>query len=198
MRAYYFDNLPGDQRSHHDSSRDVPREVLEGLGLNYWSIPVDGHEAKINDVARERDYKNRDVIVVSKEAMGDIYETKLKGFFEEHLHEDEEIRYILEGNGYFDVRGRSHLYSYSKGRLDLLLSYPETPTEAWIRVAMGPGDLLILPAGIYHRFTPDENNRVKAMRLFKDEPKWIPYNRSVLTDKSTSRQEYLRNISIAV
>lgn len=85
------------------------------------------------------------------------------------MHEDEEIRYILEGQGFFDVRGAS---------LPLLLLSPphssihlprcaESPSDLWIRLAVEPGDLLVVPAGIYHRFTVDESNMIKAMRLFQ-------------------------------
>ena len=85
--------------------------------------------------------------------------------------------------------------------------------DDWVRVQLEKDDLLILPAGIYHRFTTDESNvrhpppstppgsvfkilihgaqYVHAMRLFKDEPKWTPLNRCPQLDGNDIRKEYV-------
>lgn len=85
MRAYYFDNLPGDQRAPHNSGKPVDSKVLDKIGVLHWRIPVptDGNYAGIDAVALERKYKNRDVCTITKEGLGDLYESKLKIFYEE-------------------------------------------------------------------------------------------------------------------
>ncbi|KAL8916184.1 MAG: hypothetical protein Q9172_006415 [Xanthocarpia lactea] len=167
MKAYWFDNKEGDQREDHDSGRSVDAEYLSKLGVLYRHCScIDG----VDIIASERSYKNRDEIIVSPEKMGSAYEDKVKMFFNEHLHEDEEIRYILDGEGFFDVRSIE---------------------DKWVRMRLEKGDLIILPAGIYHRFTTDSKNYIKAMRLFKDEPKWTPLNRAPELDSVPARQEYV-------
>lgn len=76
---------------------------LAALGVLYRRI---GDVAGVDALAAERGYRNRDEITVSPAAMGEAYEAKVRVFFEEHLHEDEEIRYVRAGKGYFDVRDR--------------------------------------------------------------------------------------------
>ncbi|RDA83420.1 hypothetical protein CP532_4984, partial [Ophiocordyceps camponoti-leonardi (nom. inval.)] len=166
MKAYVYDNIEGDQRLPHDSGLTVSIEDLSRVGVRYYHCPS---LSDVDKLATERGYKNRDEITVSPHALGSVYEEKVKTFFEEHLHEDEEIRYIQGGRGYFDVRG---------------------PEDVWMRVMLEKDDLLILPAGIYHRFTTDDSNYVHAMRLFKDEPQWTPFNRCPDSDQNTIRRSY--------
>ncbi|KAE8451841.1 1,2-dihydroxy-3-keto-5-methylthiopentene dioxygenase [Mollisiaceae sp. DMI_Dod_QoI] len=169
MKAYWFDNEAGDQRLPHDSGRAVSADYLSKLGVLYYNI---NNEQDVDQLASDRSYKNRDVITVSPEKMGDVYEEKVKMFFNEHIHEDEEIRYIRDGSGFFDVR--------SEG-------------DEWVRIFLEKDDLIILPAGIYHRFTTDDKNYIVAMRLFKEEPKWTPLNRGPEIDVNPFRKDYLQH-----
>lgn len=183
------DQRQGDQREDHDSGRPVSSDYLDRLGVYYHRCPT---IAEVDEIARERSYKNRDEITVSPDKMGAVYEEKVKMFFNEHLHEDEEIRYILDGEGFFDVRSLAN---------------------EWVRIRLEKDDLIVLPAGIFHRFTTDRKNvsgwmahrehsgvdkimqYIKAMRLFKDEPKWTPLNRAPDLDENPHRKKYLQDRS---
>mmetsp|Transcript_1824 Transcript_1824/g.4671 ORF Transcript_1824/g.4671 Transcript_1824/m.4671 type:complete len:211 (-) Transcript_1824:212-844(-) len=175
IEAWYMDDSPEDQRAPH---KKTPNEVatpqkLAELGVLYWKLDADKYkddyqqDPKLMAIRKARNYSFTEILSVSKDTLPG-YEQKIKSFYEEHIHEDEEIRYILDGCGYFDVRDFD---------------------DCWIRIWCCKGDLLILPEGIYHRFTLDHTNYAKAMRLFVGEPVWTPYNRP--QEENPSRKKYL-------
>ena len=58
----------------------------------------------------------------------------------------------MGGGGYFDCR--------------------LTANGEWLRIQVKPGDVLAIPEFLWHRFACDTERKVKAMRLFKEAPKW--------------------------
>ncbi|KAL8963671.1 MAG: hypothetical protein Q9193_000091 [Seirophora villosa] len=172
MKIFYHDNLPGDPRHTHLSYSSHTPCDLATLGILHYNFPPSLPSAltQLDELATTRAYVNRDIITISPLAMGSAYADNIQMFYKEHMHEDEEIRYILEGGGYFDVRDEG---------------------DRWVRIEVGKGDLLVLPAGIYHRFTVDEGNYIKAMRLFQNQPKWVALYRGEETEKNDVRKAYL-------
>lgn len=154
-----MDDIEGSFTAPHDSGVSVNADYLAKLGIQYTLNP------DIEKVAIEQGYKNRDEVGISREALGDEeYKNKLNIFKVEHLHTDIEARLILDGSGYFDVRDRLN------------------NNEKWIRIAVEKGDLIILPPGIFHRFTTDDNGYTRAMRLFT--VSFILYNMCALSNIS--------------
>jgi 1,2-dihydroxy-3-keto-5-methylthiopentene dioxygenase len=149
--------------------------ALRALGVLCWRMDADAYpgDAKLAAIRAVRGYTYEDVVEVSPAAVGG-YAEKLKAFYEEHLHADEEIRYVLDGAGFFDVR-------------DL--------EDRWVRIWCRRGDLIVLPEGIYHRFTLDAGDRVRALRLFVGEPVWTPHNRP--QEAHPSRAKYAAAVAAA-
>jgi len=171
VQAWYMDNSDEDQRlDHHlNPPQYVSLKELQKLsGVLYWKLNGDKvvEDKQLEEIKKQRNYTYTDVIEISPEKLLN-YNERIKIFFQEHLHADEEIRLVLEGSGYFDVRDIN---------------------DKWIRILVTKGDLLVLPAGIYHRFTLDTKNYIKAMRLFIGEPVWTPINRPA--DEHPARKSY--------
>jgi 1,2-dihydroxy-3-keto-5-methylthiopentene dioxygenase len=129
--------------------------------------PKDAIDPSLTKIRDDRGYSYADIITVHPDTLPS-YETKVKAFFEEHIHDAEEIRYILGGSGFFDIRNKD---------------------DKWVRIHIKAGDLMTLPEGIYHRFTVDEADSIHAMRLFIGQPVWTPFNRPC--DDHESRKKYV-------
>lgn len=175
IEAWYMDESNDDPRlPHHRNPKEyVSLDTLAEIGVLHWKLNANDYEndPELKKIREERGYNYMDLLDLCPEKV-DNYEQKLKNFYTEHIHADVEIRYCLEGSGYFDVRDKE---------------------DRWIRIWVKEGDLIILPAGIYHRFTLDTSNYVKLMRLFKGEPVWTPYNRP--QEDHPARKEYIKSLT---
>lgn len=174
VQIWYMDESDDDQREEHllDPPQYLEIEDLRRIsGVKYWKIDVDNveTEGKLKKIREERSYNYHDIVDISRENLPN-YDELLRIFYTEHIHADDEIRLFFQGGGYLDVRDTQ---------------------DRWIRIKAVKGDLLALPAGIYHRFTLDKNNYAKVMRLFSGDPVWTPIYRPA--DEHPARKTYLQN-----
>jgi len=124
LKAYYIENQETVDQSH-----------LDRLGVLHFSLDADNYEqeGKLAKICEDRKYNYKDFIDSTK--LPNL--PKLLGvFFEEHLHDDEEIRFFVDGSGFFDVRDG------------------KDSQERWVRMECKKGDMIILPAGIITDSTP--------------------------------------------
>lgn len=160
-RAFYLD----------DPEKEVSMDEATALGVLHWKLDVDNYADKLNEIKAERGYNYEDTVDSSKIA---DFAAKVATFAKEHLHDDEEIRFCLDGSGFFDVRDQRR------------------GADKWLRIVFAKGDMIVLPAGIYHRFVVDETGFFKVLRLFCGEPVWTAHPREQSdTDTRPARVKYV-------
>jgi 1,2-dihydroxy-3-keto-5-methylthiopentene dioxygenase len=171
--AWYMDDAETDQRELHQTSppKFVDLQTLLSFGVNYWQLDADNHNAdpKLAEIVEQRNYNYSDEVTCSREKLPN-YDESLKMFFQEHIHPDDETRFVLDGSGYFDIR--------------------DPRNDQWIRIEVVKNDMISIPPGLYHRFTLDTKNYIHAKRYFSGTPRWTPFNRP--QDDHPARIAYLK------
>lgn len=172
LEAWEYNPTDEDQRLEHKHSpnRPVTAECLEDLGVLNWKMDVENFDSNptLEKIKLARGYKSWDTVTVAPGLM-ENYEEKVSQFFQEHLHPYDESRLILDGSGFWDIRGYD---------------------GEWIRFRVEKGDMIVLPPGMYHRFTLDTRNYIKALLLFTEIPTRIDVMRPY-GDELQVRKDYV-------
>lgn len=148
MRAYWRDDA---------EQTAIPIETLVAEGLQYLQLPLDPaeYQAPLDALKAQNGYIQQDVVQLNPETPG--LEAICDKFKAEHLHDDDEVRFVLEGEGIFDVR---------------------TQDDRWMRIVVVPGDLIVVPKERNHLFLLTEKRHIRCVRLFRDMSGWVPHYRS--------------------
>jgi len=134
-----------------EDDEPIGAEQLVAQGLTYQQMATDpeAHRTPLEALMAAHGYVNRDQVALSPETPN--LEAICAKFWDEHHHTEDEVRFVLEGEGIFDIRS-----------LD----------DRWMRVTVVPGDLLIVPKDRNHRFKLSVNQSIRCVRLFKDPAGW--------------------------
>jgi 1,2-dihydroxy-3-keto-5-methylthiopentene dioxygenase len=143
------------------------RSYLTNLGVYFdqWTCNVEfqdtatqeeilaAYASDLNPFMKQGGYQTADVISIN--ARTENYGAIRAKFLAEHIHTEDEIRFFVDGQGYF-----------------------------WFNLEGAPvfnllcqkGDLISVPAGSKHWFDAGEINPfVKAIRIFIDQSGWVPH-----------------------
>jgi len=140
-----------------DRSQALSTEELLANGVYYAQLETDPgrFQTPLDQLKAERGYIEQDEVALSP-ATPNIDAICAK-FVDEHFHDDDEVRFVLEGEGIFDIRSKD---------------------DQWMRVVVERGDLIVVPANRHHRFLLTESKQIRCVRLFKDTSGWTPHYRS--------------------
>jgi len=157
-------SIPQEQRRIEDAEAVAGYLAPYGIEYERWTPTADtgpdasaeailaAYAGKIDQLKARGGYVTADVIDVKPDTPG--LDGMLARFNSEHWHDEDEVRFIVEGRGLFHV-------------------HPSVGPVFAIEVEAG--DLIRVPRGTHHWFDLCADRRIRAIRLFQDPSGWTPH-----------------------
>jgi 1,2-dihydroxy-3-keto-5-methylthiopentene dioxygenase len=154
--------IPAEQTTLTDEQ--AVSAFLEARGIEYerWSPNCElapdasaedvlaAYSEQVTALKARGGYATADVIDVKAETPH--LDTMLAKFNREHWHDEDEVRFIIEGRGLFHIHA---------------------PDGVFV-LEVSAGDLIRVPRGTRHWFDLCAEKRIRAIRLFQDVSGWTP------------------------
>lgn len=156
--------IPEEHRTLDDRAEIASFLASYGVTYEHWESTLDAPEgataervlevyaAKIDELKARGGYVTADVIDVTPSTPN--LDAMLAKFSREHWHDDDEVRFIVEGSGLFHINPKGG------------------PVFA---IEVAAGDLIRVPRGALHWFDLCADRRIRAIRLFQDPAGWTPH-----------------------
>ena len=157
-------NIPEEGRSLTDAATITSFLATHGITYDRWvsqrDVPpganadtvLQAYAEKIDQLKAAGGYTTADVIDVT--AATPNLDVMLAKFSREHWHDEDEVRFIVEGRGLFHISPKIG------------------PVFA---IEVEAGDLISVPRGTLHWFDLCGDRRIRAIRLFQDMSGWTPH-----------------------
>ena len=156
--------IPAQDATLRDAEEIAAFLAVHGIEYTRWTpehdvasgAPADavltGYAREIDALKAKGGYVTADVIDVHPDTPN--LDAMLAKFKTEHWHDEDEVRFILEGRGLF------HIHPVS-GQV--------------FAIEVEAGDLIRVPRGTHHWFDLCGERRIRAIRLFQDPTGWTPH-----------------------
>jgi 1,2-dihydroxy-3-keto-5-methylthiopentene dioxygenase len=156
-------NIPEAQRTIRDAaeisaflaSNQIEYEHVEHTPVDPNASPdalLAAYKDKLDELKARGGYVTADVIDVTSATPN--LDAMLNKFNSEHWHDEDEVRFIVEGRGLFHIH----------------------PTSGPVfSIEVEAGDLIRVPKGTLHWFDLCGDRRIRAIRLFQDTSGWTPH-----------------------
>lgn len=136
MKAYWLSN-----------GAEISAAELKANGVDYEKLDPQNSQINLDQKKKIHNYVAQEIVELNSKTPN--LDNLLTKFDQEHSHPNDQVRFVIEGSGIYDIRSKA---------------------DSWMRIELFPSDCISIPANRYHRFSLRDDRSIRFVRLFKDHP----------------------------